>query len=108
MPEPKVAQFVSSKIRNFAHCSHGTLMNSKSSKKGEKMVQKKISVLFISLILFSSLLLTARADEGMFLLNKIDQSLMEKMMKSIMPREQAFGTLCSAWVRQLLLSLPKD
>jgi hypothetical protein len=81
MPESKVVQLISSKVRNFARHSHGTLMNSQVSIKGGKMIQKKISVLFISLILFSSLLLTVRADEGMFLLNKIDQSLMEKMKK---------------------------
>lgn len=45
------------------------------------MIGKKISALSISLILFFSFFLAARADEGMFLLNKIDQSLMEKMKK---------------------------
>ena len=49
--------------------------------KGGKMIGKKISALFISFILFFSFFLAARADEGMFLLNKIDQSLMEKMKK---------------------------
>jgi hypothetical protein len=49
--------------------------------KGGKMIGKKISALSISLILFFSFFLAARADEGMFLLNKIDQSLMEKMKK---------------------------
>ncbi len=48
---------------------------------GGKMNRKKISLLISALVLFFSFFLAARADEGMFLLNKIDQSLMGKMKK---------------------------